>query len=90
MAGSGVSCRSMVNPDRQQSALTGPSDLTDERRLIAGLSQRGVRVGRRKPVIQSNPTSEILTGSPTAGDGRVREVTNGSFGAAKLVESLGT
>ena len=23
-------------------------------------------------------------------DGRVREVTNGSFGAAKLVESLGT
>jgi hypothetical protein len=27
---------------------------------------------------------------PVAAPGRVREVTNGSFGAAKLVESLGT
>ncbi|HNI20376.1 MAG TPA: hypothetical protein PLS35_16770 [Nitrospira sp.] len=60
------------------------------RLLMAGSSQGGVQVGRRKPVTQGDPAREILAGSPTAGDGRVREVTNGSFGAAKLVESLGT
>ena len=52
--------------------------------LLAGSSQGGVQVGRRKPVTQGDPAREILAGSPTAGDGRVREVTNGSFGAAKL------
>ena len=56
--------------------------------VVAGLSQGGVQVGRRKPVIQGGPAREILSESPSAGCGRVREVTNGSFGAAKLVESL--
>ena len=32
----------------------------------------------------------IRIGWPVTACGRVREVTNGSFGAAKLVESLGT
>ena len=58
--------------------------------LLAGSSRAGVQVGRRKPVIQDDLARETLAGSPTAGDGRVREVTNGSFGAAKLVECLGT
>ena len=31
-----------------------------------------------------------ISKSQRAARGRVREVTNGSFGAAKLVESLGT
>jgi len=53
---------------------------------MAGSSQGGVQVGRRKPVTQDDPAREILGGSPTAGDGRSREVTNGSFVAAKLTE----
>ncbi len=39
-------------------------------RLMAGSSQGGVQVGRRKPVTQGDPAREILAGSPTAGDGR--------------------
>ena len=53
---------------------------------MAGLSQGGVQVGRRKPVIQEGPAREILSESPSAGCGRSREVTNGSFVAAKLTE----
>ena len=44
--------------------------LQAERLLMAGLSQRELRVGRRKPVLQYKPTSKILLGCPTAGDGR--------------------
>jgi len=49
---------------------------------MAGLSQRGVQVGRRKPVTRDNPTREILTESPTAGDGRgcVRTATAATTG----------
>jgi len=45
-----------------------------ERQLLAGSSQGGVQVGRRKPVTQDDPAREILAGSPTAGDGRMCEV----------------
>ena len=41
-----------------------------ELRIMAGSSQGGVQVGRRKPVTQGDPAREILAGSPTAGDGR--------------------
>lgn len=37
---------------------------------MAGLSQGGVQVGRRKPVIQEGPAREILSESPSAGCGR--------------------
>ena len=37
---------------------------------MAGLSQGGVQVGRRKPVIQGGPAREILSESPSAGCGR--------------------
>lgn len=57
-----------------------------DRPLLAGLSQGGVQVGRRKPVIQGGPAREILSESPSAGCGRSCEVTNGSFVAAKLTE----
>ena len=53
---------------------------------LAGSSQGGVQVGRRKPATQGDPAREILAGSPTAGDGWSREFTNGSFVAAKLTE----
>ena len=53
---------------------------------MAGSSQGGVQVGRRKPVTQDDPAREILGGSPTAGDGRVCEITNGRFKAAKIAE----
>ena len=56
----------------------------EDGQLMAGSSQGGVQVGRRKPVTQDDPAREILAGSPTAGDGRVCEVTNGSFMATKL------
>jgi len=45
--------------------------LRAERRVVAGSSQGGVQVGRRKPVTQGDPAREILAGSPTAGDGRL-------------------
>jgi hypothetical protein len=38
--------------------------------LMAGTSQSGVQVGRRKPVIQDGQAGEILSGSPVAGCGR--------------------
>jgi len=57
-----------------------------DRQVMAGLSQGGVQVGRRKPVIQEGPPREILSESPSAGCGRSREVTNGRFVAAKLTE----
>ena len=44
---------------------------------MAGTSQSGVQVGRRKPVIEGAPDREILSGSPGAGYGRDRQ-----FGAA--------
>ena len=37
---------------------------------MAGSSQGGVQVGRRKPVIQGGPAREILSESPSAGCGR--------------------
>jgi hypothetical protein len=40
---------------------------------VAGTSQSGVQVGRRKPVIQGGPAGEVLSGSPGAGYGRERE-----------------
>jgi hypothetical protein len=57
-----------------------------DRPLLAVLSQGGVQVGRRKPVIQERQAKEFLSKSPSAGHGLSREVTNGSFVAAKLIE----
>jgi hypothetical protein len=48
-----------------------PVRASHERLELAGSSQRGIQVGRRKPVIQESPTRKILTASPTAGLGRV-------------------
>jgi hypothetical protein len=45
--------------------------LASEQQIMAGSSQGGVQVGRRKPVTQGDPAREILAGSPTAGDGRL-------------------
>jgi hypothetical protein len=54
-----------------------------DRQVMAGTSQSGVQVGRRKPVIQGGPVRVILSGSPGSGYGRVCEVTSGCFVAAK-------
>lgn len=45
-----------------------------DRPLLAGSSQGGAQVRRRKPVVRGEPAREILAGSPTAGDGRMCEV----------------
>lgn len=47
---------------------------------------------RQQAVSGAKLTFELLVRNlgHAAAHGRVREVTNGSFGAAKLVESLGT
>ena len=50
---------------------------------MAGTSQSGAQVGRRKPVIQGGPVWEILKESPGSGYGRVCEVTSGGFVEAK-------
>ena len=50
-----------------------PPCLEAERPVVAGSSQGGVQVGRRKPATQGDPAREILAGSPTAGDGRMCE-----------------
>lgn len=44
--------------------------LQAERRVVAGLSQGWVQVGRRKPVIQEGAAREILSESPSAACGR--------------------
>ena len=44
--------------------------------LVAGTSQSGAQVERRKPVIQGGPARKILSGSPAAGYGREPLVTN--------------
>jgi len=54
---------------------------------LAGSSQGEVQVGRRKPVTQDDPAREILAGSPTAGDGRLGEVTNGRFVEFQFAET---
>ena len=41
-----------------------------ERQQLAGSSEGGVQVGRRKPVIQGVPVRKILSGSPGTGYGR--------------------
>ena len=43
-----------------------------------------------KFVVEAAIRAAGMLGTREAAPGRVREVTNGSFGAAKLVESLGT
>ena len=45
-------------------------------RLMAGTSQSGAQVGRRKPVIQGGPAEKILSGSPRAGYGRDFQFTD--------------
>ena len=42
---------------------------------MAGTSQSGFQVGRRKPVIEGAPARELLSGSPGAGYGRDRQFT---------------
>jgi hypothetical protein len=44
-----------------------PKVVTDEDRLLAGTSQSGFQVDRRKPVIEDAPAREILSGSPGSG-----------------------
>ncbi len=68
----------------QEGPLSGSDD---HRPLLAGSSQGGVQVGRRKPVTQGDPAREILAGSPTAGDGRLGEVTNGRFVEFQFAET---
>jgi len=50
--------------------------------LVAGTSQSGIQVGRRKPVIQVGPAGEIQSGSPVAGCGRVLPATSLARAAA--------
>lgn len=69
--GFGPSGRILIEP-----ALGGLLYLRAERQLVAGLSQGGVQVGRRKPVIQGGPAREILSESPSAGCGRTETFAN--------------
>lgn len=50
--------------------LKRPEAASHHRRVVAGMSQSGVQVGRRRPVIQGGPAGESPSGSRAAGCGR--------------------